>query len=198
MQIRCRFIEIGKNLCRHFQGEDIVKAFPGRSVQSFQYFGNIVCMVIVEFIPDYVCRFSAADDGADVFFKISIVLCGCGDRRRFRGAYFLFVHFWSLIHIWFPRFLSFYLMSFGTYRASSAGIKKSTASRERDEMLQMAVSNPRQGDGQIYMKTNRAGKRPALNLQSVKADGNVLPDSPIHTQKDPATDQQSGTHGWNS
>ena len=50
-------------------------------------------------------------------------------------------------------------------------------------MPQMAVSNPRQGDGQIYMKTNRAGKRSALNYQPVKAGGNVLPDSPIHTQK---------------
>ena len=89
-------------------------------------------------------------------------------------------------------------MSFGTYRASSAGIKKSTASREQDEMPQMAISNPRQGDGQIYMKTNRAGKRSALNHQPVKAGGNVPPDSPIHTQKDPAADQQSGTHGWNS
>ncbi len=65
-------------------------------------------------------------------------------------------------------------------------------------MPQMAISNPRQGDGQIYMKTNRAGKRSALNHQPVKAGGNVLPDSPIHTQKDPAADQQSGTHGWNS
>lgn len=52
-------------------------------------------------------------------------------------------------------------------------------------MPQMAISNPRQGDGQIYMKTNRAGKRSALNHQPVKAGGNVLPDSPIHTQKDP-------------
>ena len=69
---------------------------------------------------------------------------------------------------------------------------------EQDEMPQMAISNPRQGDGQIYMKTNRAGKRSALNHQPVKAGGTVLPDSPIHTQKDPAADQQSGTHGWNS
>lgn len=65
-------------------------------------------------------------------------------------------------------------------------------------MPQMAVSNPRQGDGQIYMKTNRVGIHSAPNLQPVKAAGNVLPDSPIHTQKDPASDQQSGTHGWNS
>ena len=66
-------------------------------------------------------------------------------------------------------------------------------------MPQMAGPNPRQGDGQIYMKTNRVGERSALNFQPVKAAGNlVLPDSPIHTQKDPAADQQSGTHGWNS
>ena len=36
--------------------------------------------------------------------------------------------------------------------------QKSTASREQNEMPQMAVSNPRQGDGQIYMKTNCVGK----------------------------------------
>lgn len=91
MQIRRRFIEIGENLCRHFQRENIVEAFPGRSVQCFQNLGNIVCMVIVEVISDHACRFSAADDRADIFFKISIMLCGCGDRSRFRGACFLFV-----------------------------------------------------------------------------------------------------------